>query len=96
MERSQGVTRRKIDGCVAMVMAADSRAYGHAVLKQDKPKEPPWMSVLCQQLDVDARVFEKSREGRAKPRLVLSHAPLFAFCLLRSPWASVAQGTAPV
>lgn len=30
--------QEKINGCVAMVIAVDSRAYSHVVLKQNKSK----------------------------------------------------------
>lgn len=52
-----------------MVMTADSRAYRHVVLKQNKSKEPPWMSMLCQQLDMDARNLEEIGRGGPSPGL---------------------------
>lgn len=64
-----GGDQEKIDGCVAMVMTADSRAYRHVVLKQNKSKEPPWMSMLCQQLDMDARNLEEIGRGGPSPGL---------------------------
>lgn len=85
VECGQGVTERKINGCVAMVMAADSRAYRHVVLKQNKSKMSPGCPCCLNSWTVGARTLRKAGRGRAKPRLQSSvHCPesLATICIL--------------
>lgn len=80
-----GGDREKIDGCVAMVMAADSSAYRHVVLKQNKSKVSPGCPCCLNSWAVGAWTLRKAGRGRAKPRLQSSvHCPesLATICIL--------------
>lgn len=52
--------QEKINGCVAMVIAVDSRASS-LVLKQNKSKEPPQCSCCVNNRTMDTMDFEKSK-----------------------------------
>lgn len=93
--------QEKINGCVAMVIAVDSKAYSHVVLKQNKSKSHLNVHVVSTIGPWILGTLRKVGRVRAKFRLsssvtiVLNHWPLFPFCLLRS-LDQCHQGAAPI
>lgn len=69
--------QEKINGCVAMVIAVDSRASSPAVLKQNKSKEPPQCSCCVNNWTMDTRDFEESRGevGQVQACIQCHHCP---------------------